>query len=118
MKNDSWKIRDVEIPNRVVVAPMAGISNAAFRVVCKEFGAGLVVCEMISDHGIIYRNKKTLNKILPEYDQYLDEYVQSKIWSELSELDKKIVTEMSLSRETQVKTLRERLDMKSELLNV
>ena len=46
MKNDSWKIRDVEIPNRVVVAPMAGISNAAFRVVCKEFGAGLVVCEM------------------------------------------------------------------------
>lgn len=40
MKNDSWKIRDVEIPNRVVVAPMAGISNAAFRVVCKEFGAG------------------------------------------------------------------------------
>ena len=63
MKNDSWKIRDVEIPNRVVVAPMAGISNAAFRVVCKEFGAGLVVCEMISDHGIIYRNKKTLEML-------------------------------------------------------
>ena len=59
MKKDSWKIRDVEIPNRVVVAPMAGISNAAFRVVCKEFGAGLVVCEMISDH----RNKKTLEML-------------------------------------------------------
>jgi tRNA-dihydrouridine synthase len=44
----SWKIREVEIPNRVVVAPMAGVSNAAFRVVCKEFGAGLVNCEMIS----------------------------------------------------------------------
>ncbi|MCT7752669.1 MAG: tRNA dihydrouridine synthase DusB [Lactobacillus iners] len=56
----SWKIRDVVIPNQVVVAPMAGISNAAFRMVCKQFGAGLVVCEMISDHGIIYRNKKTL----------------------------------------------------------
>lgn len=56
----SWKIRNITIPNQVVVAPMAGISNSAFRVVCKEFGAGLVVCEMISDHGIIYRNKKTL----------------------------------------------------------
>lgn len=59
-----------------------------------------------------------MNEILPKYDQYLDEYVYSKIWSELSELDKKIVTEMSLGRETQVKALRERLDMKSELLNV
>ena len=59
--DNSWKIRDITIPNRVVVAPMAGVSNSAFRVVCKEFGAGLVVCEMISDHGIIYRNKKTLS---------------------------------------------------------
>ena len=48
----SWKIGNVEIPNRVVVAPMAGITNAAFRVTVKEFGAGLVVCEMISDRGI------------------------------------------------------------------
>ena len=55
---------------------------------------------------------------MPEYDQYLDEYVYSKIWSELSDLDKKIVTEMSLSGETQVKALRERLDMKSELFSV
>lgn len=60
---NSWKIRDITIPNRVVVAPMAGVSNSAFRVVCKEFGAGLVVCEMISDHGIIYRNKKTLDML-------------------------------------------------------
>ena len=59
----SWKIRDVEIPNRVVVAPMAGISNAAFRVVSKEFGAGLVVCEMISDRGILHGNKKTLSML-------------------------------------------------------
>lgn len=64
------------------------------------------------------RDKKTLEQILPEYDQYLDEYVYSKIWSELSDLDKKIVTEMSLSGETQVKALRERLDMKSELFSV
>ncbi|WP_265459851.1 tRNA dihydrouridine synthase DusB [Enterococcus sp. HY326] len=65
--NQSWKIGDVEIPNRVVVAPMAGITNAAFRVTVKEFGAGLVVMEMISDQGIHFRNKKTLEML------YIDE---------------------------------------------
>lgn len=65
--DQSWKIGDVEIPNRVVVAPMAGITNAAFRVTVKEFGAGLVVCEMISDQGIHFRNKKTLEML------YIDE---------------------------------------------
>lgn len=59
----SWKIGDVEIPNRVVVAPMAGISNAAFRVTVKEAGAGMVVCEMISDKEINLRNKKTLSML-------------------------------------------------------
>ncbi|MDH6363915.1 nifR3 family TIM-barrel protein [Enterococcus sp. PF1-24] len=63
----AWKIGAVEIPNRVVVAPMAGITNAAFRVTVKEFGAGLVVCEMISDQGIHFRNKKTLEML------YIDE---------------------------------------------
>lgn len=62
-----WKIGNVEIPNRVVVAPMAGVSNSAFRVTVKEFGAGLVVCEMISDKGIKQRNKKTLDML------YIDE---------------------------------------------
>lgn len=63
----SWMIGQVEIPNRVVVAPMAGISNAAFRVTVKGAGAGLVVCEMISDKGIQLRNKKTLEML------YIDE---------------------------------------------
>ncbi|MCR1945064.1 tRNA dihydrouridine synthase DusB [Enterococcus gallinarum] len=67
MARHSWKIGNVEIPNRVVVAPMAGITNAAFRVTVKEFGAGLVVCEMISDRGIQLRNKKTLEML------YIDE---------------------------------------------
>ncbi|WP_220751261.1 tRNA dihydrouridine synthase DusB [Apilactobacillus xinyiensis] len=56
-----WQIGDVKIPNRLVVAPMAGVTNPAFRIICKEFGAGLVVCEMISDRGIMYKNKKTLD---------------------------------------------------------
>ncbi|WP_071130569.1 tRNA dihydrouridine synthase DusB [Enterococcus timonensis] len=62
-----WKIGEIVIPNQVVVAPMAGITNAAFRVTVKEFGAGLVVCEMISDQGIHFRNKKTLEML------YIDE---------------------------------------------
>ncbi|MDT6952302.1 tRNA dihydrouridine synthase DusB [Companilactobacillus alimentarius] len=55
-----WKIGNVTIPNQIVVAPMAGITNSAFRVTAREFGAGLVVCEMISDQGIKYHNEKTL----------------------------------------------------------
>lgn len=56
-----WKIGNVEIPNQVVVAPMAGVTNSAFRVICKRFGAGYVVCEMISDRGIMYHNQRTLD---------------------------------------------------------
>ncbi|KRM71231.1 hypothetical protein FC34_GL001709 [Lacticaseibacillus brantae DSM 23927] len=58
-----WQIGDVTIDNQLVVAPMAGISNAAFRVTVKEFGAGLVVCEMISDRGIMHNNKKTMSML-------------------------------------------------------
>ena len=64
------------------------------------------------------RGQKSLEDILPEYDQYLEEYVYSKIWSELSELDKKIVYEMAVSKETKIKLIRERLEMKSELFSV
>lgn len=55
-----WKISDLEIANPVVIAPMAGISNAAFRTIAHEFGAGLIYTEMISDKAICYSNKKTM----------------------------------------------------------
>lgn len=61
-----WQIGNVTIPNQVVVAPMAGVTNSAFRVICKKFGAGYVVCEMISDRGIMYHNKKTLSMLKVE----------------------------------------------------
>lgn len=64
------------------------------------------------------RETKTIEDILPEYDQYLEEYVYEKIWSELSELDKKVLAEISKSEESRVKNLRERLEMKSELFSV
>ncbi|NUK32002.1 tRNA dihydrouridine synthase DusB [Parageobacillus sp. VR-IP] len=62
-----FKIGDVEIKNRVVLAPMAGVCNSAFRLTVKEFGAGLVCAEMVSDKGIVYHNEKTLEML------YIDE---------------------------------------------
>lgn len=61
---------------------------------------------------------KTIEQILPEYDQYLEEYVYGKIWSELSEWDRKILIEMSVSGETKVKNIRDSIGMKSELFSV
>ena len=58
-----FKIREIEIPNRVVLAPMAGVCNAAFRLTAKEFGAGLVCAEMVSDKAILFNNKKTMNML-------------------------------------------------------
>ena len=59
-----WKIKNLEIANPVVIAPMAGISNAAFRTIAHEFGAGLIYTEMISDKAICYSNKKTMDCLL------------------------------------------------------
>ena len=64
------------------------------------------------------RETKTLEEILPEYDQYLEEYVYSKIWSELSEVDKKILIELSETNDNRVKTVRGNLNMKSEQFSV
>ncbi|MCI6004639.1 MAG: ATP-binding protein [Blautia sp.] len=64
------------------------------------------------------RATKSIEEILPEYDQYLEEYVYSKIWSELSEVDKKILETLSTIEDNRVKTIREHLDMKSEQFSV
>ncbi|EHJ51944.1 tRNA dihydrouridine synthase DusB [Streptococcus macacae] len=61
--NSSFTIGNVEIPHRTVLAPMAGVTNSAFRMIAKEFGAGLVVMEMVSDKGIQYNNEKTLHML-------------------------------------------------------
>ena len=56
-----WKIGNVEIQNRIVFAPMSGISNESFRHIIKEMGAGLIYSEMVSNMGIIYNSKNTLD---------------------------------------------------------
>lgn len=58
-----WKIGNVEIKNRVVLAPMAGVCNSAFRRIIKEMGAGLIYAEMVSDKAITYENKKTIDML-------------------------------------------------------
>ena len=64
------------------------------------------------------RKDKTVEDIIPEYDQYLDEYVYSKIWSELSGTDKKILNVMSETGECRVKEIRNALQMTSSLFSV
>ncbi|MGM0884819.1 MAG: tRNA dihydrouridine synthase DusB [Bacillota bacterium] len=61
------KIGDIEMKNRVVLAPMAGVCNPAFRLIAKEFGTGLVCAEMVSDKAILHGNKRTLEML------YVDE---------------------------------------------
>ena len=64
------------------------------------------------------RSTKNIDEILPEYDQYLEEYVYSKIWSELSEQDQRILLSISPDEGLKVKELRTRLQMSSELFSV
>ena len=58
-----WKIGNVEIQNQIVLAPMAGICNSAYRRICKEMGCGLIYAEMVSDKAITFQNKKTLDML-------------------------------------------------------
>lgn len=58
-----FKIGNVELKNNVVLAPMAGVCNSAFRKIIKEMGCSLVFAEMISDKGLIYNNEKTVNML-------------------------------------------------------
>jgi nifR3 family TIM-barrel protein len=59
-----WRIGTVEIPNRVVLAPLAGIGNWFVRLQAKRHGAGLAVSEMVSSFAIHHRNEKTMRELL------------------------------------------------------
>lgn len=61
---DSWTLGGVEVPNRVVLAPLAGIGNWFVRLQAKRYGAGLAVSEMISSFGVHYGNEKTCRELL------------------------------------------------------
>ena len=58
---EPFQLGGLTIPNRVVLAPLAGIGNWFVRLQAKRYGAGLVVSEMVSSFGIHHRNEKTVN---------------------------------------------------------
>lgn len=59
----TWKIGNLTVLNPFVLAPMAGYTDSSFRMLCKEFGAGLVYTELISSLGICFKNEKTLEML-------------------------------------------------------
>jgi nifR3 family TIM-barrel protein len=61
---ESWVLGGVSIPNRVVLAPLAGIGNWFVRLQARRYGAGLVVSEMVSSFAIHYRNERTMRELL------------------------------------------------------
>jgi len=67
---ESWNIGPVEVPTRLVLAPMAGVSVQAFRRQGRRYGAGLVCSEMVSCAGIEHRNEKTLGYLRVAADEH------------------------------------------------
>lgn len=64
------KIGNIEIKGKTVMAPMAGISNSAYRTICKEMGCSLIYAEMVSDKAIYYNNKKTIDMLyMTDYER-------------------------------------------------
>ncbi len=61
------KIKDVVLPSNLILAPMAGFTDMAFRKMCNEFGTGLVYTEMVSAKALSYKNKKT-EDLLANYE--------------------------------------------------
>ena len=61
---DTWTLGGIPIPNRVVLAPLAGIGNWFVRLQAKRYGAGLVVSEMVSSFAVHYRNERTCRELL------------------------------------------------------
>jgi tRNA-dihydrouridine synthase B len=68
--NEPWSIGGVEIPSRIVLAPMAGVSVQAFRRQGRRFGAGLVCSEMVSSCGLQHRNERTLGYLRIAADEH------------------------------------------------
>ncbi|MBJ7520413.1 MAG: tRNA-dihydrouridine synthase [Solirubrobacteraceae bacterium] len=61
---DTWNLAHLTVPNRVVLAPLAGIGNWFVRLQAQRYGAGLTVSEMVSSHAVHYGNEKTCTELL------------------------------------------------------
>lgn len=63
MNDNVWYIGNIEIKNRVVLAPMAGVSNPSYMKICEEMGVGYAITELISAEAIVRDNKKTFDML-------------------------------------------------------
>ncbi|HOO67773.1 MAG TPA: tRNA dihydrouridine synthase DusB [Bacilli bacterium] len=71
-----FKIGNIELKNNVVLAPMAGVCNSAFRRIIKEMGCGLIYAEMLSDKALVYDNKKTNDLLyMTEYERPISQQI-------------------------------------------
>ena len=64
-----WKLGNIEVKGKVVLAPMAGITSAGYRKYLNSFGVDICVTEMVSDMGLIYQNKETESYVTFEKEQ-------------------------------------------------
>ena len=64
-----WKLGNIEIKGKIILAPMAGITSAGYRKYLNSFGVDICVTEMVSDMGLIYQNKETESYVAFEKDQ-------------------------------------------------
>ena len=64
-----WKLGNIEIKGKIILAPMAGITSAGYRKYLNSFGVDICVTEMVSDMGLIYQNKETESYVTFEKDQ-------------------------------------------------
>ncbi len=62
--DEAWLLGSLRVPNRVLLAPLAGIGNWFVRLQAKRYGAGMAVSEMVSSHAVHYRNQRTCNELL------------------------------------------------------
>src|SRR5437763_16413613 len=67
---ESWSLGGAQVPTRIVLAPMAGVSIQAFRRQGRRFGAGLVCSEMVSAAGIEHRNERTFGYLRVAADEH------------------------------------------------
>lgn len=71
-----WKIGDVCIDNQVVLAPMAGICDSAFRTIVKSMGCGLICTEMVSDKAVMYGNHRTKEMLyMTDYERPISQQI-------------------------------------------
>ncbi len=79
-----FKIGNLELENNLILAPMAGVSNSAFRIIARSKGAGLTYAEMVSDKGIFFDNEKTKSLLYSSKDEH--PYAQQIFGSDLESL--------------------------------